>query len=240
MDHADPNLVFDHSLPRIPIRRGRMDGLVSMAAGKRVLHVGCTDAGLTASRLQSGELLHARLAAVAQDLWGVDVDEQGLQALRSLGYGQLIKEDVTDPDWFDELRTRQFDLIIASEIVEHLYNPGQFLTGIRKAMSADTKLVITVPNAYGISQLCALFDNREFVHPDHNFWFSYTTLNELLRKAGFSVADAAMYSFQPRIPRPGRIRRVLMRWILYRRSPHWADGIIVVAQPVDEPNFNVK
>lgn len=223
-------LQFDHPLPRLPIRRGRMDALVALAAGKRVLHVGCTDAGLTASRLQTGELLHARLATVAQDLWGVDIDKQGLEDLRSRGYSQLIEEDVTDSEWFAAIQEHTFDIIIASEVVEHLENPGLFFSGIKRAMTRSTELVITVPNAYGISQIIELLYNREFVHPDHNFWFSYTTLSELLRKAEFSITSAALYSFQPRFPRPGRIFRALLRWILYSRSPHWADGIIVVAQ----------
>jgi len=49
------------------------------------------------------------------------------------------------------------------------------------------------------------------VHPDHNYWFSYVTATNLLRKSGFDVTAVYAYTFQPRAGLPNVVRRLLRR-----------------------------
>ncbi|MBO0181221.1 hypothetical protein J0682_30075, partial [Vibrio parahaemolyticus] len=77
-----------------------------------------------------------------------------------------------------------FDVIVAGEIIEHLNNPGLFLSGVRRFMHRDSKLVITTINAYCAMRffVYALRGRRginEFVHPDHVAYYSYSTLRVL-------------------------------------------------------------
>ena len=93
-----------------------------------------------------------------------------------------------------------FDLIVATEVIEHLLCPGRALRNLASLMRPGrTQLLVTVPNAYRIDTILGLFQDREFVHPDHNAWYSWYTATNLLKKAGFSVVESGFYSHH----RPG-------------------------------------
>lgn len=256
------------NLPKVPVVRGRQDMVVERCRGKRVLHLGCVDAGLLEQRYQKGELMHQRLAVVAHELWGVDLDAQGIQRLRELGFANLVVGDVCELHGVNELDGRTFEVIVASEVVEHLLNPGQFLDAVRRFMTpGETELVVTVPNAFRFDTLRWLLRGVEYVHPDHNYWFSYHTIVNLLRKTGFASKEVYVYSFSALekpvaaqapstddLPRRARLRsaarratglllrvakdplaymrqlarRIMISW-LYRRTPFWGDGLIIVS-----------
>ncbi len=196
-------------LPRVPLLSDRKSLILERSRAKRVLHLGCVDADLVQKRFQRGELMHGQLAAVASALWGVDIDEAGIEFLRRQGFDHLIAGDVCDAGTLDPLRETPFDVIVASEVVEHLLNPGLFLAAIRALMiPGQTELIITVPNAFRVQTLLHLLRGVEFVHPDHNYWFSYVTATNLLRKTNFEITEVYAYTLEPRgILRVGRLRR---------------------------------
>ena len=256
-------------LPRVPLVHSRQALILTKSTGKRVLHLGCVDAGLLHERFQRRELLHQKLADVAHELWGVDIDAEGIAFLRSKGFDHLIQGDICELDKIQALQGQQFDIVVASEVMEHLQNPGLFLQAARTLMiPGHTELIITIPNAFRIDTLLWLLRGVEFVHPDHNYWFSYHTVTNLVRKNGFAVSEVYAYSFQSVGVLPGRVakffhragddkirpgqtatvsstpspflRRVisyarslpkrLVTSSLYRTTPFWGDGIIIVAQ----------
>lgn len=243
------------ALPQIAIERGRFDALERFAFGKDVLHVGCADTGLRADRFAKGELLHERLRRVARSLHGVDISQEDVEALRCEGVPNLHVADVCDPDWARELEGATFNALVVSEVLEHVSNAGLFLTNLsRFAQRQDAAAIFTVPTPFNPRVLRALVGNYEFVHPDHKYWFSYQTVTGLMEGHGWEITALATYSFDdPRILQPivesargrssakqslkwiaGGLRevpyRVLARW-LQRRSPFFADGLIVQARP---------
>jgi len=199
-------------LPKVPVVQGRKGTVLSLCKGKRVLHLGCVDAGpFFRERLEKGELLHQNIAAVAQELWGVDIDSAGVSLLRDHGFSNLVTADACDVDRIEVLRSRRFDVIVAAEIIEHLPNPGLFLSAVKHFMTAeDTQLIITVPNAFRMVSWLWLLRGVEFVHPDHSYWFSYATATHLVQKSGFRIQQIYVYSFQPSelfVPVMRRLRR---------------------------------
>ncbi len=185
--------LFD--LPRdVPIYIGRQEFVVEYARGKKILHLGCVDEGLAEAKYQQGIWLHARLAQVTKMLWGVDVDAAGLEWMRSQGYTNLFDANIEDLSQVAEIRNQVFDLIILTEVMEHLDNPGKFLDGVRLFFKPETDFLITVPNATSLSNLLALWQGRELVHPDHNYWFSLRTLSGLLKRHGYRVEQVMVYS----------------------------------------------
>ncbi len=233
--------------------------ILQKCQGKRVLHLGCVDAGLLHERFARGELMHQRLAAVAETLWGVDIDETGIAFLRQQGFGQLIAGDICTSETLEPLQGQPFDVIVASEVVEHLLNPGLFLASVRRLMIASqTELIITVPNAFRIETLLWLRHGVEYVHPDHNYWFSYLTAGNLLRKTGYTTPEVYAYSYQGGVSLPGEPHVVAKPYIpvwkraagfirflpkrllytyLYSTTAFWGDGLILVTQvaPDAEP-----
>src|SRR5688572_15016656 len=124
----------------------RLELIRSVCAGKRVLHLGCTNWPYTHEALRGGVLLHTDLERHASELYGFDFDQQGIDVLSGEGVANLYQADLENLDAVDLNET--FDVILAGEMIEHLNNPGLFLTGIKRFMNPSTKLVVTTINAY--------------------------------------------------------------------------------------------
>ena len=59
----------------------------------------------------------------------------------------------------DELNVEyKFDLIIASEVLEHVAKPIEFLELLRGKMSKNGRLILTLPNGYGPFEIVALIE----------------------------------------------------------------------------------
>jgi len=162
------------------------------------LHLGCVDEGYLSERFERVELMHQKLATVSKELWGVDIDEKGIEYLRGQGFENLLVGDICALGDVEPIRNRLFDTIVASEVMEHLQNPGLFLKAVKAFMApGKTELIVTVPNAFRIDTLMWLFHRVEYVHPDHHYWFSYYTVTHFLQKNGFHIEEVYVYSFNP-------------------------------------------
>lgn len=182
-------------VPKVETVMGRMDFVLNRCKGKKVLHLGCIDEGLTAERLNSGELLHFKLINVATEVWGVDISKRGIQLLQEHGVDNLVLGNIEQIDEIEKLKGHNFDIILLTEVLEHLNNPGLFLQRIKKLFDSDTTMIITVPNGLRLTGLMRQIKGYEFVHPDHNYWFSYKTIKTLMEKNGYNVDEMLTYSF---------------------------------------------
>jgi 2-polyprenyl-3-methyl-5-hydroxy-6-metoxy-1,4-benzoquinol methylase len=184
--------VFD--LPaHTPVYIGRQDFVVAYALGKSVLHLGCVDAGFSQQKFDSGQFLHARLHDVAKTLWGVDIDSAGLDWMRYHGWQNLYHVDIECLGTEPRLLTEPFDLLVLTEVLEHLNNPGHFLEALQPFFRPHTELLITTPNATSLNNIITNLHHKETVHPDHNYWFSYHTLDSMLKKYGYQIRQIALY-----------------------------------------------
>jgi 2-polyprenyl-3-methyl-5-hydroxy-6-metoxy-1,4-benzoquinol methylase len=217
----------------------RVDHLLARSLGKRVLHLGCTNAPYTAQSLADGSLLHLRLREVASELHGVDIDQAGLDTLASLGVAHLHAGDIGDIA-VELLAAGPFDVVIAGEIVEHLTDPGAFLSNVRKVMSPHTRLLVSTVNAYcGFRFVQYAVRGRggkvEPVHPDHVAYYSQATLARLLSSQGLEVTGQWFYDLGTEHL---RYTRWTLRWtnaILTRLSPQLADGVIAECRTTEPP-----
>ena len=236
---------FLFKVPKSKIVNGRIDTVINMCKDKTVLHLGCVDEGLTINRIDTGELLHLKIMKVAKATWGLDISEEGLDTLRTLGIKNLIWGDVENLESTQELKNKEFDIILACEIIEHLNNPTLFLKSVKNLFSKNTLMILTTPNAFRFSQLKYSLKGCELVHPDHNYWFSWKTLSTLLIKNGYRIEETLVYSFAEW--RLGSLKNnireekscsflktiigFLIRRYLYKKNPFFADGLIFVVRP---------
>jgi 2-polyprenyl-3-methyl-5-hydroxy-6-metoxy-1,4-benzoquinol methylase len=149
---------------------------------KRVLDIGCIDHSFeTAIGLGDG-WLHERLRRVATELVGLDTLEDDAKRLNEVGYDIRVG----NAEDFDLDRT--FDVIVGGDIVEHLSNPGSFLSAARRHMDDDSRLVLTTPNPFNVEQFfLALRHNKVSINPEHSAWFDPRVMYELVTRAGFGV-----------------------------------------------------
>lgn len=222
-----------HRLPRgRPVERH--EALLEAARGRRVVHVGFVDE-LMASKIAQEVWLHARLAAVASSLVGLDSSEEGVAAARADGYEAYVV-DAQSPEAVRALGLPRADVVIAGEIIEHLDAPGPFL---RAMHGAAPELVLTTPNAYRLLNFLAPVSGSELVHPDHTSWQSPRTLRTLLERAGWEVERIAYYHNPTRrkvggspsqraVGHVSNATRVVLAQ-LNALVPYWSDGLVVWA-----------
>ncbi len=186
---------FNHPLPDIQLVKGRHPFIVDLCRNQRVLHIGCVDTGLMEERFANNELLHQKLDLVSEELYGVDINVEGIKFLSDKGFKNLYAIDLCAEQQREQIKHVKFDIIILSEVIEHLNNPGQMLESIKTLMKAETKLMVSVPNAFSAENIWHMMNNTEFVHPDHNYYFSHVTFKNLLQKCGLETTENYLYSF---------------------------------------------
>jgi len=215
--------------PRFPIRNtrvvSRVPDILHLCSYKKILHLGCADMPFT---LERGDgLLHNQLAKVTgpEMLWGLDISLEGVRILREKGFDHVIHGDVEQMG--SEFQHMKFDIVLAGEIIEHVANPGLFLKGLASSMSEKTELILTTPNATSFKRFLHAMMREEKVHEDHNYYFSYRTLKQLLEKCGLKCTE--IYFYQEVVGRG--LSRTLDKAVSYVTwiSPVWADGLIVRA-----------
>ena len=189
-------LQFFHRLPEFEYVRGRHPHIVQLCTGKNVLHVGCVDTGFLETRFASKQLLHTKIEAVAKSQVGVDIDKEGIDLLRSYGYRNVLLVDLTK----DALPAfcipeEGFHVIVLSEVIEHLSNPGLMLDSLYRYCSSDTNLIVSVPNPFSADVLWEIARGIEKVHPDHCAWYTPYTIENMVRRHGFIVNRRLAYTF---------------------------------------------
>lgn len=126
MDKIQVNNPHLFKVPKVNIVKGRIEFVLEKCKDKKVLHLGCVDEGLTIERFKKDQLMHLKLMKVAKEVIGIDVSKEGIKFLQEEGINNIIYGDVEHLDSIKKLQEEKFDIILASEILEHLNNPGLF------------------------------------------------------------------------------------------------------------------
>lgn len=190
-----------------------------------MLHLGCADWPYTDDRISSGRLLHAQIADVSSRVVGVDMSAEGLDRMRSLEPSW----DLRLADACSFLPDCEFDVVVASELIEHLENPGDLLRGLARWATPQHELILTTPNAFAMKGALRALFGAEFCHPDHTVLFSTKTLTQLLARCGWTVSGVKYYECRPQggvSAIPGLAVHMLSS-LLSARS---GDGLIVSAR----------
>ena len=213
----------------------REQAILEACEGRRVVHLGFVDEHQMTAKRSEGRWLHDRIAAVASELVGLDVDAAGVEQARGLGF-EAYAIDAQDGARVADLSIGAFETIVAGEIIEHLGAPGPFLEAMLDLAASGSRLVLTTPNAYRLQNFLTPFSGNELIHPDHTAWHSPNTVSVLLERSGWRVDRIAYYQ-NPRGARgsgpvalPLNALRSVSTWF-GRRWPYWSDGLIVFARP---------
>ena len=158
-----------HKVPEMPTVKDRGRYLVEKAKGKVVLDIGCTG------------LISAAIKASAKKYYGIDKAEaDGVQ-------GVDLNHRPDQMARYDDV-----ELVICSEVLEHISNPGYFLMALKDKYPAQQK-IITVPNAGAYT----VREGVEIVNAEHVCWYSYQTLKALLDRYGYTIELARWYNGEP-------------------------------------------
>ncbi|MGR9072533.1 MAG: methyltransferase domain-containing protein [Gammaproteobacteria bacterium] len=137
-----------------------------------------------------------RLAEDGYEVIAVDASESGILAAREANGQATFYRDLIDRGLASRLGKR-FDLVLSSEVIEHLYRPADLLEAARELLNSGGLLVLSTPY-HGYLKYLALavlgkMDKHLTVNWEggHIKFFSPATLSELLDSQGFRVVRFA-------------------------------------------------
>ncbi|MEM1177568.1 MAG: class I SAM-dependent methyltransferase [Acidobacteriota bacterium] len=162
---------------------------------RRLLDFGCGAGGF---------MLEAKIAGF--DVMGLELSKDLANHCREEHGLDVYQGLITDPEFADE----KFDLIISSQVFEHLVDPRGTLEEARRHLRTPGLFLIEVPNLTHIKERL----NKGAVMDDsHLFYFSSKSLPRMFEDAGFSVLA---------VQQGARLYRVLGR---DKPFPDWVHGL---------------
>jgi len=145
----------------------------------KVLDVGCCNGNFK------------QLLNKPSEYWGVEPFEKSAEVAKTKIDKVLIGlyDEVAD-----EIPDNYFDLIIAFDVIEHLEQPWNFLQSIKKKMTANASIILSIPNVRYIDHLKELLYKKDWKYKDegilditHLRFFTEKSIVRLLNENGFEI-----------------------------------------------------
>lgn len=147
----------------------------------RVLDVGCGNGAIAAELSQRG-----------YSVVGIDLSEEGIEIARRRCPNARFEVMDADAELLKALAEEPFDVVVATEVLEHLYNPVSCLRAWHEALNSGGTLIASTPY-HGYLKNVAIAASGQFdfhMHPleegGHIKFFSRRNLTAALDQVGFS------------------------------------------------------
>jgi 2-polyprenyl-3-methyl-5-hydroxy-6-metoxy-1,4-benzoquinol methylase len=127
------------------------------------------------------------------NVYGTDASEEGIAIAKQAKTERFFIQDISTGELPVELQEIQFDTIISTEVIEHLYDPAGFVAFCRKLLPKGGELLVSTPyHGYFKNLMLALFNKWDHHHSPgwhggHIKFWSRRTLSDLVEKQGFRV-----------------------------------------------------
>ena len=116
----------------------------------------------------------------------------------------------------DELKTNEYDLITAIEVIEHLAQPVDYIKRLRALLRDKGMLYLTTPNSNGLKARLKRSKWEEAEKPFHLLFFNFESIKHLLKDSGFNDVRYIKYSAMTTKSRKKVfIHRILQSFNLY-------------------------
>lgn len=160
---------------------------VAARGGPRLLDVG-SGPGIVAAAL---------VASAGKDATCLDADADALTMAKDAGVGHTAVVDLRDPEWFQAVPEREYDVVILADVLEHLEEPERVLRTLReqRLVSDTATVVVSFPNAAHesiVGQLLAgtfHYTDTGLLDRTHLRFFTLASMRALLEENGFYVEE---------------------------------------------------
>lgn len=171
---GDESHVHKHFMPLVMKLAGKI------GPGTRVLDVGCGN-GATCVEFHK----------LGCTVVGVDLSQQGIDIARRACPAGRFEVLPANAEVLEALREEPFDLVIRTEVVEHLYDPREYARGCYLALVAGGRFICTTPYHGYLKNLALSLAGKWDEHANplwdggHIKLWSRVTLTSLLMESGF-------------------------------------------------------
>jgi 2-polyprenyl-3-methyl-5-hydroxy-6-metoxy-1,4-benzoquinol methylase len=133
------------------------------------------------------------LIAKGFNAYGTDASEEGIAIARKANPDRFFIQDLSTGKLPERLQNLNFDTIISTEVIEHLYDPEGFIDFCKQALNQNGEIIISTPyHGYLKNLALSVFDKWDahhgpLWHGGHIKFWSKATLSRVLTNAGFTV-----------------------------------------------------
>lgn len=153
----------------------------AITPGMRILDLGCGNGSFA-----------ARLCAAGATVVGIDASPNGIDRARERNLrGARFERLLIDEGTLDHLREEPFDLVVSSEVVEHLYAPREWAAVCHGALRPGGRVVASTPYHGFLKNMLIVLTNKWPTHFNplwdggHVKFWTPTSLRILLEEIGF-------------------------------------------------------
>lgn len=151
-----------------------------------VLDLGCGNGALARELLARG-----------YNVYGVDASATGIEIARAAAPGRFHVADIASGALPPELAAKRFEVVVCTEVVEHLYDPRGLIGFARSILPRGGRIVLSTPYHGYLKNVVLAVTGRFDAHftvlwdGGHIKFFSRRTLEHMLRELDFDVEDFA-------------------------------------------------
>ncbi len=168
--------------------------IIKYCTDRTVLHLGCigeTDASVDQKVKTRERHLHFKVGNVARTLYGVDLDGEAISRYQktydspNLYIGDVEKlEKISIKMTFD-----YFDIILFSDLMEHISNPGLALEGIKHFINGNSLVLISVPHSFGVLNFIRYSFGVFQEGNQHVAMYNIGGLQNILLRHGYNICN---------------------------------------------------
>ena len=152
--------------------------------GGMLLEIGCGD----------GELLF-KLKSKYREVWGIDIAKPRIDRIKRKVEREVgVHVRVGDANQRLDFKDEYFDTIVASDVLEHLFDVYHFIRECYRLLNSKGTLIVHVPNvAFFPNRIRLLFGKLPITSDEvgwdggHLHYFTRTSLKRLFQDEGFDV-----------------------------------------------------
>lgn len=159
--------------------------MLEQGRDKRILDLGCGNGSMACRLLDEGF-----------DVYGLDASESGVSIANARHPGRFFVQDISTGGLPTGLAHLEFDLVISTEVIEHLYDPRSYMKLIKHVLDRHGgQVIISTPYHGYLKNLILAMTNKLDGHftvlwdGGHIKFWSRRTLTNLLNEFGFEVVE---------------------------------------------------
>lgn len=206
---------------------------------KRVLEIGCGPGSITKILAQQGGC----------KVTGLELDPEAIKKVTQY-CEQVLQADLNSSEWTQLLEDMEkFDVVVAADVLEHLYDPWKALPRMASLLNSDGYIVISLPHV-GHAAVMACMINGDFEYRDwglldrtHIRFFGLKNIEALFAQANLKIIEATCVTKPPEETEFAAVWSKLpagLQDTLMSSSPHSAVyQVVVKAIPLDRSGNTV-
>jgi 2-polyprenyl-3-methyl-5-hydroxy-6-metoxy-1,4-benzoquinol methylase len=147
--------------------------------------------------------ISGRLAALGYQVTGVDGSSSGIRIARRMYPGVHFVETLIDRALPQRIKAEEFDLVISSDVIEHMYRPSDLLEAAFSSLKPGGQILIGTPYHGYLKNLVLAGSGKLDAHfsalhdGGHIKFFSVRTLSSLLTTHSFVDLHFSFYGRAP-------------------------------------------